>query len=194
MASDENSIEAQGLRDTKFLAKFFGRSERNIQQLAADKVLKAVRVKGVNYYDLIPSIQSYIRYLQEIVDRRKKTSEDQEREKLDAEIALKRAKSRLVELELNTLELKLLRVEDVQIYTENLAATIKSMLSALPGRLSMDISTLETPAEISAVITKEINSVLQSLAEYEFNLEFYRERLAEAKGKDYLTDGEEMDE
>ena len=107
MADTEKSIEERGLKDTKYLAKFFGRTERNIQQLAADKILKSVRIKGVNYYELIPSIRSYISYLQEIVDRRKTNSEDLEKEKLEADVAYRKAKARMAETELKQKNLSL---------------------------------------------------------------------------------------
>ena len=140
MEYTEKTIEERGLKNTKFLATFFGRTERHIQQLATDKVIKSIRIKGVNYYELIPTIQSYIRYLQEIVDRRKKTNEEQESEKLEADIRYKKAKADRAELDLKIFKAELLVSEDVRAYSEDLAATTKSLLTALPGRLAMDVS------------------------------------------------------
>jgi len=184
----EESIEKRGLKDTKFLAKFFGRTPRNIQQLAADKVIKSIRIKGVNYYELIPTIQAYIEYLQEIVDRRKKTSEEQEREKLEADIRYKKAKADRAELDLRILKTELLTAEDVRAYNEDLAATIKSALTALPGRLAMDVMNAGNAAEASSIIEDAVNEVLDELADYEFNIDFYKQRVADRQGRSVDND------
>ena len=194
MTEASNIDELKDYKDTKWFAKFFNRSEERIRQLSDMGIMPRKRVKGVNYYKLIVSIQNYIQYLQDIVDNRKKTSEDQEREKLEADIAFKRAKAKLAELDLKQLEAKLLRAEDVQTYTEDLAATIKSALSALPGRLSMDVYKLDDPAEISEIITDAVNEVLETLTRYEFSLEYYKERIAERHGKEVTEVGEDIDD
>lgn len=195
MQNLEKADDLKGYEDTKWFAKFFDRSDERIRQLSEQGILPKKRVKGVNYYPTVVSIQNYIKYLQDIVDKRKKTSEDQEKEKLEAEIAFKRAKAKLAELKLKQLELSLLRAEDVQAYTEDLAATIKSRLSALPGRLAMDVVNLTTASEISEVIEKEVNGVLTLLSEYEFSLDFYKERISEDKGKNLtIEDGDDVDD
>lgn len=193
MKNDENSDDLKGWEDTKWFAKFFGRSEERIRQLADKGITKKRKIDGNYFYPQIPFIQNYIKYLQDIVDNRKKTSEDQEREKLEADIAFKRAKAKLAELDLKQLEAKLLRAEDVQTYTEDLAATIKSTLSALPGRLSMDVYKLSDPAEISEVIQDGINEVLDGLSRYEFSLDYYKEKIAERHGKEVTDLGEDDD-
>lgn len=194
MSEAINQDGIKGYEDTKWFAKFFSLSEERIRQLSSLGIMPKKRVKGVNYYPVIVSIQNYIKYLQEIVQNKKKTSEEQEAEKLEAEIAFKRAKARLAELELKQLEAKLLRAEDVQIYTENLAATIKSLLLALPGRMALDVYTLKTPAEISEVITDQINEVLENLANFEFDIDFYKEKIAERHGKEVPSDGDDFDD
>lgn len=193
MSEASKADELKGYEDTKWFAAFFDISDERIRQLADLGVLSKKRVKGINYYPTIPSIQNYIKYLQNIVSNRKKTSEEQESEKLEADIMYKRAKANLAVLELKQLQAKLLRAEDVQVYTENLAATIKSSLSALPGRLSLDVQNLSDPAEISEVITDGINEVLENLSRFEFDIDFYKERTAERHGKEVSSDGDDVD-
>ena len=72
-----------------------------------------------------------------------------------------------------------------------MAATIKSELSALPGRMAMDIANLQTTAEVSETLSDEINEVLNRLADYEFDLDFYKKLIAEDKGKESVFDGED---
>lgn len=191
MEYTEKTIEERGLKNTKFLATFFGRTERHIQQLATDKVIKSIRIKGVNYYELIPTIQSYIRYLQEIVDRRKKTNEEQESEKLEADIRYKKAKADRAELDLKILKAELLVSDDVRAYSEDLAATTKSLLTALPGRLAMDVMNVGSASEASVLIEDAVNEVLEELAGYEFNLDFYKQRVAERQGRSVDNDDTE---
>ncbi len=191
MADNEKPSTDNAWEESKWFAKFFGLSEERIRQLADAGIMPKKKVKGVYYYPTITTIRNYIKYLQEIVGNRKKTSEEQEREKLEADIAFKRAKAKLAELELRTLEAKLLRAEDVKIFVEDLAATIKSELSALPGRMAMDIANLQTTAEVSETLSDEINEVLNRLADYEFDLDFYKKRIAEDKGKESVFDGED---
>ncbi len=193
MVEASKADELKGYEDTKWFAKFFNRSEERIRQLSDSGVMPKKRVKGVNYYPTIPSIQNYIKYLQDIVDNRRKTSEEQESEKLEADIMYKRTKANLAILDLKQLQAKLLRAEDVQIYTENLAATIKSALSTLPGRLAMDVCKLDDPAEISEVITDGINEVLENLARFEFDIDFYKERISERHGKEVSLSGDDID-
>lgn len=183
-----------GYEDTKWFANFFHLSYERIRQLSDIGVMPKKRVKGVNYYPTIKSIQNYIKYLQDITSGKKRTSEELEKEKLEAEIIYKKSKADLSVLELKQLQAKLLRAEDVQIFTENLAATIKSSLSALPGRLAMDVCNLTTAAEIEEIITDGVNEVLENLSQFEFDIEFYKERIRERHGKEVPNDGEDFDD
>ena len=191
MAEAKNS-EDKKLVTTKFLANFFKRTERRIQQLTQDKTLPAAkRTKEGNLYDLIPTIQRYICYLQDIVDKRTKSTEEQEKAKLEAEIKYKEAKAEYANLELAELKGKMHRAEDVAALVADLAAKTKSNLSALPGRLAMDIVNKTTASEISAVIEDGINEVLNSLTEYEYNPEYFKERVAEREGWSIDEQGDE---
>lgn len=173
----------KGLRDTKFVAKFFFLSPRRIQQLTSEGILPSVkRTKDGNMYDFIPTIQRYIKYLQDVVNNRTRNTEEQEKAKLEAEIKYKEAKAEYANLELAELEGNMHRAGDVQAMVEDLAATTKSMLSALPGRLALDVINKSSAAEASVVIEDAINDVLNSLAAYEYNPDFFKERVAEREG------------
>ena len=88
----------------------------------------------------------------------------------------------------------MLRAEDVQAFIEDLAATTKSLLLALPGRLAMDLKTSKTAAERSEIIEGAIFEVLNQLSEYEFSVEFYKKRVAERSGRSVNNDDEENEE
>lgn len=96
------AAEAGGqLYESKVIAQLFGVSVRRIQQLTQDGVLEIVHISGQrNKYDLIPTIQAYIKYLSDkAYGREAKLSETELREKkLQAEIALKESQTELHQL------------------------------------------------------------------------------------------------
>lgn len=184
MAEIKNNSDESRYKNTKWLSSFFKLSERRIQQLTQEGILPAVkRTKEGNQYDLIPTIQRYIYYLQDLVNNRTKSTEDQEKQRLDAEIKLKEAKAEIAQLDLKVLKADVLRVEDVRAYVEDLAATTKALLTALPGRLAMDVLNVNTAAEVSEIIDVAVIEILNVLKDYEFTIDFYKQRVAERNGR-----------
>ena len=122
----------KNLRNTEFIAKFFGRSNRHIQQLTSDGILPVVKRthKDGNLYDLIPTIQRYIKYLQGIVDNRTKSTDELEAQRLNVDIKLKEAKADKAILDLKILKAEVLRVEDVRAYVASLAETAANAVHA----------------------------------------------------------------
>ena len=75
MAEIKNTSDESRYKNTKWLSSFFKLSERRIQQLTQEGILPAVkRTKEGNQYDLIPTIQRYIYYLQDLVNNRTKSN------------------------------------------------------------------------------------------------------------------------
>ena len=52
----------QNLQNAAIIAKLFGVTDRRIQQLAKDGIIPAAQ-KRPYMFDLLPTVQSYIRYL-----------------------------------------------------------------------------------------------------------------------------------
>lgn len=169
-------------KPTDFLASYFGISARRVQQLAQDNIIPSVKEKGNYYFDPPIAIKKYITYLQDALNKKSKNTEEQETKKLDVEIRLKEAKASYAEMELNELKGKMHRSEDVQALIEDLAATIKGMIAGLPGRLAMDVVNLETAAEVSDVIEKACYEILNQLSEYEYNPDYFKERVQQRGG------------
>ena len=74
------------------------------------------------------------------------------------------------------------RAEDVEAMTTDLVFSIRSALMAMPGRLAVDTAELETPAETSARIQDEVNEVLLSLSQYQYDPEEYKKRVKDRQG------------
>lgn len=190
MTKSEKPDGIKGYENTQWFAKFFNRSERLIQDLANDGVLQAKKIKGKYYYPVIPTIQSFINYQNEIIDRRKKTSEDQEKEKLEADIRFRRAKANKAEIDLEVFKNNLIPSEIVKAYIEDLATKTRALLLGLPGRLSIDVMNTGSPAEASEVIKKALNDVLVELEGCEFSIKAYKERVGETESANFEDDDE----
>ena len=158
--------------------------------MANDGVLQAKKIKGKYYYPVIPTIQSFINYQNEIIDRRKKTSEDQEKEKLEADIRFRRAKANKAEIDLEVFKNNLIPSEIVKAYIEDLATKTRALLLGLPGRLSIDVMNTGSPAEASEVIKKALNDVLVELEGCEFSIKAYKERVGETESANFEDDDE----
>lgn len=188
-------VKSAKLFNTKYVANLFKRDESSIQKLAKQKVLPYVSKTKEGYqFDLPKTMIAYIYYLQDIISNRTKSTEEQEKQRLDAEIRLKEVKAEIALLDLKELKAEMLRAEDVQAFIEDLAATTKALMLGLPGRLAMDLANANTAAERSEIIEEAIFEILNQLSEYEFSVDYYKKRVAERSGRSVNNDEEENEE
>ena len=75
------------LVDSKTIAALFDMTPRRVQQLTKEGVITAVKEGNANRYDLLPTIQRYIRYLTAKANGREPSKKDSEIEgrRLEAE-------------------------------------------------------------------------------------------------------------
>lgn len=94
------------LVDSKTIAALFDMTPRRVQQLTKEGVIAAVKEGNANRYDLLPTIQRYIRYLTAKANGREPSKKDSEIEgrRLEAEADLKRSKADIAALQLSELE------------------------------------------------------------------------------------------
>lgn len=179
------------LQGSDIIAKVFGVTERRVQQLAKEGVIRAVQTRPYKF-DLLPTVQTYIKYLSEKVNGREQKGTDTvqaEADKLRAEADLKQSKAKIAEMQLKELEGTMHRSEDVEAMTNDLVYTVRSMVMALPGRLAMDVVQVQTAAEASALIRTECYKILEELASYKYDPEAYQRRVRDREGwGDSLTD------
>lgn len=103
------------LVDSKTIAALFDMTPRRVQQLTKEGVIAAVKEGNANRYDLLPTIQRYIRYLTAKANGREPSKKDSEIEgrRLEAEADLKRSKADIAALQLSELEGTMHRSEGV---------------------------------------------------------------------------------
>lgn len=174
--------ENQDLQTTQFIAKIFGVSTRRVEQLKTEGIIKG-QGKPTKY-DLLPTIQAYIRYLSDKANGREKKQTDAELEtqKLEAESRYKKAKADMAELELKELKGELHRASDVEAITTDHVMFLRSMLMALPGKVAMDMAAIQTAPEAAERMKQEVYSILDRLSEYRYDPGEYKKRVRERQG------------
>ena len=132
-------------------------------------------------YDLPESVQSYIRFSVDSARGKQVSDEDAERKKLRADADYKEAKARQEELKLAELEGRMHSAEDVEAATTQLVYTVRSQLLAMPGRIAVDVEG-KTAAEAADVVRREVCSVLEGLAAFEYDPKVYADMVRERRG------------
>lgn len=173
---------AENLQPTQVIAKLFGVSTRRVDQLKTEGIIKG-QGKPTKY-DLLPTIQAYIKYLSDKANGREKkeTMANLEEAKLTAEVEIKKSKAEAARLELKELQGKMHRAEDVEAIFTDHVLFLRSMLLAMPGKLAVDLSGEHTAAEQAETVKREVYYILNNLADYRYDPEEYKKRVMERQG------------
>ena len=180
MATKKKDIpDPPGYCTTAVLANLFDTTAQWIGELTKSGVLVKRKTEAGSRYNIVECTRAYVKHLRDKAAGRSGESSDEEKKKLAAEVRIKEAKAAKAELELQELQLIMHRSEDVSKMTEQLVFTIRSMLIALPGRLAVDVSAVDTAAEASVIIRREVNAVLSVLAGFKYDPADYERMVAE---------------
>ena len=180
----------QNLQNAAIIAKLFGVTDRRIQQLAKEGIIPAAQ-KRPYMFDLLPTVQSYIRYLSDKANGREAKSADT----AQVEMEKLRAEADMAAMQLKELEGKMHRSEDVEAVTNDLVYTVRSMIMALPGRLAMDVVQVASANEASALIRAECYKILNELANYNYDPAVYQRRVRDREGwSDVIVAADEADD
>lgn len=163
---------------TSEIATVLGLTPRRIQQLTRESVL----TKEHGHYNLIDSVKRYMEYRS-----KKDVLDDTEKERINAEVSIKKARAIVAVMEAKELQGKMHRSEDVAAMTEDLLFSIRGMLLALPGRLAVDTAAASTPPETSEIIRTEIYRIMEEISRYEYDPEKYEARVRERRNWDERT-------
>lgn len=174
------------LISSRELAKIVGVTERTVQNLAKEGQITCQKEKNRNRYNLYQAVPEYIEYCTKKETRNFSSLEE---EKAYEEIRLKRAKADAAELELNELKGNLHSAIDVEKITTDLVLSVRSGLLSLPGMLAIDVVEAKDAAEASEIIKRAVHSLLEELADYEYNPDEYKHRVRERQG--WTNDREE---
>jgi phage terminase Nu1 subunit (DNA packaging protein) len=182
--------------NSKELAEYLGLTPRRVQQLVSDGTLKPKSAKPYRF-DLKKTVSGYVQFLSDKVQGREEKEapvENDLKRKLKADADLKGYKAQMAKLELEELEGKMHRSEDVQDMTNDLIYTVRHAIIALPGRLAMDVSKIMDASEASIRIRSECYEVLKELSEYKYDPEAYKKKVRDRSGWDAVMNDDEEDE
>ena len=166
------------LQKAEAVARFVGLTARRIYQLTDAGILPAVDTDDGRRYDFNETVRRYIKYLQGLAAGKEVSLSEAEakKSKTEADIKFRVAKARKAELELDELEGKMYRAEDIAAVISDLVYSMRAAILALPGRLAIDTADAQTPAEASAVIKAEVDKLLTELSNYEYAPERFKEQ------------------
>ena len=171
-----NVIDFDETTKLKELAKVIGLSERHLQRLSQEGIIKK-NDKGK--YLLYESIRSYINYLKEI----ESTPQQLQEEKLKNEIEYLKTRDRKENIKIKILEADLHEASDVKRIMNNIISGFKGQLQTIPYKLAPLVIGIDNLGEIQEIITNNINSVLLELSEYD--------RSKFLKNKEYVNSEDE---
>ena len=95
--NDKGEVAGGSMYRVEVIAKLFGVTVRRIQQLTQEGVLPTTETPEGRRYDLVPTIQKYVKYLSDKAygKNRSEKEMDLREQKLQADIALKEAQGEL---------------------------------------------------------------------------------------------------
>lgn len=151
------------------IAQLFGVSVRRVQQLTQEGAIKSHKVEGKSgrMYDLIPTIQDYIRFLSDKAYGKSRSDKELElkQKKLEAEIALKESQGELHRLKTDIAAGKYIEVEEVKLDYQRFFVILKKFVTNIPNRVGVMINGFVDPVTGRAIekdLSKEMANMLQS--------------------------------
>lgn len=152
------------------IAQLFGVSVRRIQQLTQEGILPTVETiegnRTVRRYDLVPTIQRYVRYLSDkAYGKAHRTDKEIElrEQKMQADIALRESQGELHRLKTEIAAGNYISVDEVKMDYEKFFVVFKKFATSLPARVCGMLSGQLDPVEarkLEKEIAQEINSLL----------------------------------
>lgn len=164
---DQNGkVSGGGYYRVEIIAQLFGVTVRRIQQLTQEGVLPTTETTEGRRYDLVPTIQSYVKYLSDKAYGKNRSEKELElrEQKMKAEIALKESQGELHRLKTDIAAGKYIAVEEVTLDYQRFFVTFKKFAMALPARLTDMVKDNMEPLEARR-IEKSIQQEVQKLLE-----------------------------
>ena len=167
--SDNGEVRGSFYR-TESIPQLLGVSVRRIQQLTQDGVISTTKIiedgRTVRRYDLVPTIQNYIKYLSEkAYGRQGRTDKEIElrEQKMEADIALKESQGELHRLKTEIAAGKYISVEEVKMDYSKFFVVFKKFAVSIPARVVGMLSGQLQPTEarkIEKELADEVNRLL----------------------------------
>lgn len=168
---EDELMNQTNLVKTDTIASLFKLTVRRVQQLTQEGILKTVADptdKGKRKYDLVPTIQAYIDYLQAKAYGRSGANnevDEVKRKKIEVDTELRASQVELHRFKTSIALGEYLPIEEVELDYKRFFVYLKKMVSALAPRTAAKLTGKLEPLEIRAIekeIDKEMKAVLRS--------------------------------
>ncbi len=151
------------------IAQLFGLTVRRVQQLAQDGVIHTTETGQGRRYDLVPTIQTYVKYLSDKAHGKASTDRESalKQEKLEAEIEVKKIQGELHRMRADIEAGRYISVEEVTLDYSRFFVTFKNFCLGLPSRLSDMIAAYVDPVEARRIeknLQQEVRRLLNGFA------------------------------
>ena len=135
---NNGKVAGGGYYRVEIIAQLFGVTVRRIQQLTQEGVLPTTETVEGRRYDLVPTIQSYVKYLSDKAYGKNRSEKENElrEQKMRAEIALKESQGELHRLRTDIAAGKYISVEEVILDYTRFFVTFKNFTMAIPARVA----------------------------------------------------------
>lgn len=162
---NNGKVAGGGYYRVEIIAQLFGVTVRRIQQLTQEGVLPTTETVEGRRYDLVPTIQSYVKYLSDKAYGKNRSEKENElrEQKMRAEIALKESQGELHRLRTDIAAGKYISVEEVILDYTRFFVTFKNFAMAIPARVADMINGYVEPVEVRRIekaIQGEIRRIL----------------------------------
>lgn len=136
------------------------------------------------FFNVRETVSAYIDYLvQQAKPKKEMSDEEKKLEKIKnvSDAQLRKTKAEMAAIELNEMQGKIHRAEDIESLTGELLSTLRSYLNALPGRLAVEVAAVSSPPECADVIRKEVQLILKELSAHKYDRKKYAELVRERR-------------
>ena len=171
------------------IADLFGVSVRRIQQLTQDGVISTTETSEGRRYDLVPTIQKYVKYLSDKAYGKSRSEAEAKlkERKLKAEIALKESQGQLHKIRTEIAAGKYVSVEEVKLDYSRFFISFKKFALSIPSKLAGRLTGFIDPVEVRQCekeLQEEIQRLLRSFVVSAVSSEDVEEtRIAKTKKK-----------
>jgi len=146
---------------TKELADVLMLTTRRVQQLAQGGVLPRKTPRGP--FDLVPSIQAYVRFLKESAGASDEVIDGESHEQ--ARTRLTKARADIHERTAMQLRGELIHADDIEAAWTKIVTMVRQHLIALPDRVAPRAHDSESLEETRGFLKEGVHEILQELAE-----------------------------
>lgn len=163
---NNGKVAGGGYYRVEIIAQLFGVTVRRIQQLTQEGVLPTTETTEGRRYDLVPTIQSYVKYLSDKAYGKNRSEKELElrEQKMKADIALKESQGELHRLKTDIAAGKYISVEEVQVDYSKFFVIFKKFALSIPSKVAGIAQTVVDPViarSLEKDLTYEVTNLLQ---------------------------------